>query len=200
VGIQNVRSNLFSALANPILSQGLKRVMGRDHSLIPSLLLSAAVFAAVGAAAPAQSQGAQSQEALSQGNETLAVAQTTAESATGRYLFGQAPQPDQIGQGYVVLERSGDQVYGALYFPSSSFDCFTGQVQGTQLAMTIFNSYDQETYPYSLALAEGPAIAAGETVSDSVPFNLSGFYAIDSLSDNDHRILAMCRSSLNIEP
>jgi hypothetical protein len=200
VGIQNVRSNLFSALANPILSQGLKRVMGRDHSLIPSLLLSAAVFAAVGAAAPAQSQGAQSQEALSQGNETLAVAQTTAESATGRYLFGQAPQPDQIGQGYVVLERSGDQVYGALYFPSSSFDCFTGQVQGTQLAMTIFNSYDQETYPYSLALAEGPAIAAGETVSDSVPFNLSGFYAIDNLSDNDHRILAMCRSSLNIEP
>jgi hypothetical protein len=66
--------------------------------------------------------------------------------------------------------------------------------------MTIFNSYDQETYAYSLPLAEGPAIAAGETVSESVPFNLDGFHAIDSLSDNDNRILAMCRTSLNLEP
>lgn len=203
MGIQKVQSKLFSALVKPILRQSQSREWGRglkrDRRLVvSSLLLSAAVFAAAGAATSAQ--GAQSQPAPSQGNEALAIAQATAGSAASRHLFGQAPQPDQIGQGYVVLERSGDQVYGALYFPSSSFDCFTGQVQGTQLAMTIVNSYDQEVYPYSLALAEGPAIAAGETVSESVPFNLDGFHAIDSLSDNDHRILAMCRSSLNLEP
>jgi hypothetical protein len=83
------------------------------------------------------------------------VAQTAAASSAERHLFGQVAQPDQIGQGYMVVERSGDRVYGALYFPSSSFDCFHGQVEGTELAMTIINSYDQETYPYSVALADG---------------------------------------------
>ena len=170
----------------------------RDRSLVSSLLLSAAVLA--GAGASAQSQIAPSPSAQSQTNETVAIAQITREATSDRYLFGQAPQPDQIGQGYVVLERSGDRVYGALYYPSSSFDCFTGQVQGSQLAMTIVNSYDREVYPYSLALAEGPAIAAGETVAEAVPFNLDGFHAIDSLSDNDHRILAMCHTSLNLQP
>ncbi len=199
MGIQKVQSKLFSALVKPIVSQGQRREGRRDRRLVSSLLLSAAVFAGAGAAA-AQSQSAPAPAAQSQGNEIMAIAQTTREAATGRHLFGQAPQPDQIGQGYVVLERSGNQVYGALYYPSSSFDCFTGQVQGSQLAMTIINSYDREAYPYSLALAEGPAIATGETVSESVPFNLDGFHAIDSLSDNDHRILAMCRTSLNLAP
>ena len=44
----------------------------------------------------------------------------------GRYLFGQVPQRDQLGQGYIILENTGDQIFGALYYPSSSFDCFRG--------------------------------------------------------------------------
>jgi hypothetical protein len=182
MGIKVIKSKLFSALVKPFLGQG----ENRNRTPRSSVLMVAAALAALGTAAPAQA------------NESLAVAQSArpGQPAVERYLFGQAPQPDQIGQGYVVMERTGDRVYGALYFPSSSFDCFHGQVQGTEMAMTIINSYDQETYPYSIALADGPIVATGATAGELLPFQLDGFHAIDSLSDNDHRMLDMCRSAL----
>lgn len=177
MGIKVVQTKLFSALVKPFLSQGRKR----DRTPLASLLIAGAALTAVGIATPAQAV------------EPLEIAQAASvQPATERYLFGQAPQPDQIGQGYVVMERSGDRVYGALYYPSSSFDCFHGRVQGTEVAMTIIDSYAQEAYSYSIALAEGPIIAAGETAGELVPFNLDGFSAIDTLSDNDHRMLDLC--------
>ncbi len=171
MGIKIVQSKLFSALVKPFLSQG----ENRDRAPLASLLTVGAALGALGIAAPAIAQAA--------------PVQPVAE----RYLFGQTPQPDQIGQGYVVVERTGDRVYGALYYPSSSFDCFHGQVQGAEVAMTIIDSYAQEAYAYSIALAEGPVVAAGETAGELVPFNLDGFSAIDALSDNDHRMLDLCR-------
>lgn len=128
---------------------------------------------------------------------TAVAQQVTPPTATfpapGRYLFGQVPEAEQIGQGYIVLESTGDRVYGALYFPSSSFDCFHGQVQGNELAMTIINSYSQEAYPYSVALVSDTAVAAGQLPNGLEPLSLSGFHAIDSVSDNDLRMLAVCQ-------
>jgi hypothetical protein len=181
MAVKTIKSVLFSSLVNSFLCQGRRRV----SAPLVALLLTAAM-AALGAAAPAQA-------------DSLAVAQTSSESVSpraDRYLFGQSSQPDQIGQGYVVLERTGDRVHGALYYPSSSFDCFYGQVQGTEVAMTIINSYDQEAYPYSLALAEGPAVATAGSAGESLPFSLDGFYAFETLSDNDHRMLDQCRGAL----
>jgi hypothetical protein len=111
--------------------------------------------------------------------------------AAGRYLFGEAPEADQIGYGYMVVESNGQSVFGALYYPQSSFDCFHGQVEGAELAMTIINSYSQEAYPYSIALVSNSAIASAHP--DSLePLSLEGFYAIDQISDNDVRMLEMC--------
>lgn len=176
MGLSVIKSKLFSTLVKPLWGQGQRR----DRTSLSSLLLIAAALAAFTPAARAA--------------EPAQTAAQPVQPVAERYLFGQTPQPDQIGQGYVVMERSGDRVYGALYFPSSSFDCFYGQVQGTELAMTIINSYEQEAYSYSMALADGPVVAAGETADELVPFGLDGFYAIDSLSDNDNRILDTCRS------
>lgn len=115
---------------------------------------------------------------------------------SGRYLFGQVSQRDQLGQGYIVLESTGNEVFGALYYPSSSFDCFQGQVQSGQLAMTITNSYTQETYPYSIALVSDTAIAS--TAPDALqPLSLQGFHQIDALNDNDLRLLETCRATVN---
>jgi hypothetical protein len=116
----------------------------------------------------------------------------------GQYLFGQVPQRDQLGQGYIVLESSGEQVFGALYYPSSSFDCFQGQLQSGQLAMSITNSYTQETYPYSIALTSDTAVAT--TVPDSLqPLSLEGFHRINSLNENDLRLLNTCRAVVTPE-
>jgi len=111
----------------------------------------------------------------------------------GRYLFGQVPQRDQLGQGYIILENTGDQIFGALYYPSSSFDCFRGQVQSGQLAMTVINSYTQETYPYSIALVADTAIAS--PYADSLePLSLEGFHLISDINDNDLRLLETCQA------
>jgi hypothetical protein len=182
--IKTFQSTLLSSLVNRVSSQG----WSCDRRSLSYLLLGAATAATLGTAA--QAQTVDSHVSL----DAVAVAQTTAEPVGERYLFGQVPQPDQIGQGYVVLERTGDRVYGALYYPSSSFDCFEGQVQGTEIAMTVINSYDQaDTYPYSLAMVEDSAVASNDASGELVPFGLDGFYAIDNLSENDHRMLEMCR-------
>lgn len=184
MGIKTFQSTLFSSLVNRFAGQG----WSRDRRPLIYGLLGTAAVATLGAAAQAQTIESQSAP------EVLAVAQISTESAAERYLFGQVPQPDQIGQGYVVLERTGDRVYGALYYPSSSFDCFEGQVQGDEVAMTVINSYDSaDTYPYSLAMAEGPAVAASDASGELVPFGLEGFHAIGNLSENDHRMLDVCR-------
>lgn len=168
----------FSPLASAVLRRG---------SLRRCLRVAMAMAVVAGASAV---QVAQAAEIPTEPAQSLAVAQA---SQAERYLFGQVAQPDQIGQGYVVLERSGDRVYGALYYPSSSFDCFSGQMQGSELAMSIYSTYDQEVYGYSLALSEGPAVATTGT-SELAPLGLDGFYPIATLSDNDHRMLEVCRT------
>ncbi len=185
MGIKTFQSTLFSSLVNRFSSQG----RSCDRRALSYVILGAVTAAALGTAAQAQAQNVSNQTSP----EALAIAQTAAEPVSDRYLFGQAPQPDQIGQGYVVLERTGDRVYGALYYPSSSFDCFEGQVQGTEIAMTVINSYDQaDTYPYSLAMVEDSAIASSDASGGLVPFGLDGFHAIGDLSENDHRMLEIC--------
>jgi hypothetical protein len=124
--------------------------------------------------------------------------QTPAFPQAGRYLFGQVAQRDQLGQGYIVLESTGEQVFGALYYPSSSFDCFQGNVQGGRLAMTITNSYTQETYPYSIALVADSSVATAAPGSLE-PLSLQGFHQISNITDNDLRLLETCRATVGIE-
>jgi hypothetical protein len=120
--------------------------------------------------------------------------------APGRYLFGQVAEPDQIGQGYMVVESTGDRVYGALYYPSSSFDCFHGAVQGNQLAMTIINSYSQEAHPYSIALVSDTTVASDSLSEGLTPLSLSGFHALATLTENDLRMLSVCQATITPDP
>lgn len=116
----------------------------------------------------------------------------------GRYLFGQVPQRDQLGQGYIILETTGDEVFGAMYYPNSSFDCFQGQVQSGRLAMTVTNSYTQETYPYSIALVADTTVATPYP-SALEPLSLEGFHSINSINDNDLRLLDTCQAMVTPE-
>lgn len=113
--------------------------------------------------------------------------------APGRYLFGQVPEPDQLGHGYMVVDTTEAQTYGVLYFPSSSFDCFQGQIQGSTLAMTVINAYSQEAYPYSIALTSATTVATEHLASDLQPLHLEGFYPLDAPSQNDLRMLNICQ-------
>lgn len=114
----------------------------------------------------------------------------------GTYLYGQSDEPNQVGTAYMVFEVAADNIVGAFYMPSSSFDCFQGTIEAHELALDIHDSYAQESYPYSIALVtnEG-AIASQEPVLDS-RLNIDGFRPIEAVSGNDQRMLATCRTNL----
>lgn len=116
--------------------------------------------------------------------------------APGQYLFGQSSEPDQLGHGYIVLESNGQDIYGALYFPGSSFDCFQGRVENNALAMTITDSYSQEAYPYNIALVPQSAIATDQLSDGLAPLSLSGFHRLSTLTDNDLRMLNTCKADV----
>ncbi|HEY9763386.1 MAG TPA: hypothetical protein V6D07_12725 [Trichocoleus sp.] len=115
--------------------------------------------------------------------------------ADGIYVYGQAPVAEQLGTGYVVFETVDQQLVGALYLPQSSFDCFQGQLEGNALAMTITNSYTQETYPYEIALASDSAIASSAN-GIPAPLSLEGFHQLATPSENDLRMLETCKAVL----
>jgi hypothetical protein len=110
----------------------------------------------------------------------------------GTYVFGQSPEANQLGSTYLVFEANDEQIVGAFYMPSSSFDCFYGEPQVEHLALTVINSDSQSQYAYSVELQQDTSVAT--TGSSAIaPLRLSGFHQIDTVSPNDQRILAACK-------
>ena len=123
------------------------------------------------------------------------VAQTptmpTATLPDGVYLYGQAPKPDELGKGYFVFESKAGKVVGALYMPSSSFDCAAGEFKADQLALMVTDSYDRTANPFEIALDRTSAIASNG--NPSLNIGLQGFHKLDAVSKNDLRLLNVCK-------
>lgn len=112
----------------------------------------------------------------------------------GRYLYGQSAEAGQIGSTYVVFETQDAKMVGALYMPYSSFDCFYGSVEATQLALTVVSSYDQEAYPYSIAIQRTSAVADVSGAVSTNQLNLEGFHQIGALDEMAQHVLGVCRA------
>lgn len=123
------------------------------------------------------------------------VAQLNQSLPDGVYLYGESPKPNELGKGYFVFESKQGKVVGALYMPSSSFDCASGSFQGNQLALKVTNSYDRSTNPFAIALERNTTVAAGGNAV-MAPVGLQGFHKINQLSEMDQRILQVCKTDL----
>ncbi|MBE9180503.1 hypothetical protein IQ268_18230 [Oculatella sp. LEGE 06141] len=186
-------SNLFTRSTSPwrtLLSRysrpitGALLTVGMTTVGLPSLLVRAAE-------APETS----SQASLAHASSTVAtLVSQSADAQTwsdGIYLYGQANQPDQLGSAYMVFEVNDNQVVGAFYMPQSSFDCFYGNLEANEMALTVVDSYEQTAHPYSVALESTSDVAdAGNPTL--APTGIEGFNRIDSVSDNDQRMLQTC--------
>lgn len=95
--------------------------------------------------------------------------------AEGIYLYGQSSKPNEIKKEYFVFEMRQSRVVGGFYLPRSAFYCFYGTSEQTQLNLTVVDSYDGSRSPYSV--------------------NLQQYYPISTLSDNDRRILGICKAA-----
>lgn len=122
----------------------------------------------------------------------LASAVTGEPLADGVYAFGDRPEADQIGATYMVMAVNNGDVVGGFYQPASSFDCFSGQIAGQTLDLTVVNSYEQTEHPFSLAMeANDPVASQAGGVTQWVP---TGFHALTELSDTDRTVLQVCQA------
>ena len=123
----------------------------------------------------------------------------------GIYLYGQSPEPEQMGQEYMVFEVSQGKVIGAFYLPHSEFSCFYGTLQSGKLALMIANGPDDAPYPDSVGVENSQQVA---TVSDNSPIGngynpiaypysvaLQDYHQLASVSANDQRILESCKAN-----
>ncbi len=120
-----------------------------------------------------------------------ALAVPTATLPDGVYLYGQAPQPNELGKGYFVFENKAGKVVGALYMPSSSFDCAAGEFKADQLALMVTDSYDRTANPFEIALDRTSTVASKG--NPSLNLGLQGFHKLDAVSKNDLRLLNVCK-------
>ncbi len=152
---------------------------------------------------PATSQVVSLAEAF--GKDTAIAPRGKLPEKDGIYLYGQSPEPQQIGQEYMVFEVRQGKVNGAFYLPQSEFSCFLGTLQSGKLALMVANDPHSAPYPDSVADQNSQQVA---TASDRSPIGngynpiaypysvaLQEYYQLGSVSENDKRILATCKNN-----
>ncbi len=130
----------------------------------------------------------------------LKVATRATETATnfptnGIYLYGETAQPNQLGRSYMVSEIRNGKIIGAFYMPNSSFDCFYGEVQRNRLALTVVETYSNQSYSYPLALEASAPVASIGSLPRVSGLKPEGFHPISQITANDQRILAVCKAA-----
>lgn len=122
--------------------------------------------------------------------ETVADARPT----EGPYFYGQVAEAGEMGATYVVMERHQSQWLGAIYQPNAEFDCFVGQLQSNHLAMEIPDAFTNEVYAHHVAVEPETLVASAGGVAPAP--QLLGFETINTLTDNEHRLLSVCQQRL----
>ncbi len=159
-------------------------------SPVETVLMSALFTIALGATAA--TLPARSSEVPIQPQKSVQVAQVRS-LQDGTYLYGQAAKAEQIGKTYLVLQVRDRTVTGAIYAPSSSFDCVQGTVRSNKLALTITNSYEQTQSPYSIALQTNSRVASAANPTLEA-IQLAGYHRIETVSAKDRRLLSTCEA------
>lgn len=141
---------------------------------------------------------------------TLSTASTRESSlADGTYLYGQSPEPNQIGKEYIVFQAHDGKLVGALYLPQSEFSCFQGSIKSKQMDLRVVNPYDQtalahriENQQHTSVVAVGSQLPLDQTYESlSYPYTvrLDDYQPVGQLSENDLRILNICQTNYSPE-
>ena len=109
----------------------------------------------------------------------------------GTYLYGESPQSDTVGAVYFVFQVEANRLSGAIYQPSSSFDCVHGRIGNENLHLTVVDAYEQTQTSYTVAFSPADTqVASTRTIAQ--PPALEGLHRIAPLSDLDHRLIETC--------
>ncbi|WP_267383092.1 hypothetical protein [Cyanobacterium sp. uoEpiScrs1] len=172
----------------PTLLFSLTHLQLLPTTILLSLLISSGTISAKFAQA--------TEESLSHSRENLSEEvsfKRTNSLANGVYLYGRSPEPEIMGQEYLVFKVQKGEVIGAFYMPRSEFNCFSGSFDSRQINLSIVDPYDGIEYDYSISLRVVSPVANHDQQASEV--TLEGYYRLGSLSNNDQRILNACLPS-----
>ena len=135
--------------------------------------------------------------------ESKDITPNTLPKVDGIYLYGQSPEPDQMGQEYMVFEVLRGKVIGAFYLPYSEFSCFQGSLQSGKLALMIANEPDLAPDPdlaalphsQQVATASNTYVSSDNSTAYSHSVALQDYHKLPSVSANDQRILKVCKKN-----
>lgn len=103
---------------------------------------------------------------------------SASEQASGTFLYGETPQPNQMSKAYVVFQRQKGKVVGAIYAPNSEFECFTGSQKNNTLDVK--------------------SVSAPEPQIEAAKISLSKLHKIKTVSANEQRILSVCKQAVEL--
>lgn len=188
-----------------------KLFLGQHHSKAPlaSLLLVISIFAGVATPALTKELPSANLYKFSASGENLSKntyeAKGKLPQKDGVYLYGQSPEPQQIGQEYIVIEVNKGKAVGAFYLPNSEFNCFNGTIEAGKLALLLANGPETEAYPDLGSNTNYPQVAAvgdrswDENNSNEIttPYSvaLQNYHQLSEVSASDKQILAACKSN-----
>ncbi len=120
--------------------------------------------------------------------------------ASGAYLFGESPEPGQLGKEYMVFEVNNGRMLGGFYSPSSDFSCFTGNIENDVMNLAVEDAALESTSTISVQLYLSNEIAANSELL--LPFEsalgLQGTYRIPKLDRTSQVVLDTCRAEMGL--
>ncbi|MGF1601894.1 MAG: hypothetical protein ACFCU8_07715 [Thermosynechococcaceae cyanobacterium] len=151
----------------------------RIHTLGPSISTSfikgALLLSLLGAGFGLQSVSAQPEQShAAQSNVAVSVTSL----ADGVYLYGKKPEAGQAQTEYFVFKLQNKRVVGAFYMPQSSYDCFRGDLNASQLNLTVMTSYEEQAYDHKVSL--------------------TAYHPITQVSDNDLQMVQTCQTDASL--
>ncbi|NJN29935.1 MAG: hypothetical protein HC824_05400 [Synechococcales cyanobacterium RM1_1_8] len=118
---------------------------------------------------------------------------------SGAYLFGESAQPGEIGHEYMVFEVKAGRMVGAFFLPQSDFSCFSGNIQGDVMSLTVEGDSLQDSSTISVQLYLSNQVAASPELL--LPFEsalgLQGTYRIPELDQTSRTVLETCKADLS---
>lgn len=127
-------------------------------------------------------------------NDSAASYKGKLPTVDGIYLYGQSPQSNQLGQEYVVFEMRRGEVTGAFYLPQSEFSCFQGSLKSDKLSVIVAADANSEADAAQLAAVGNSRIEDNYSqISSPYAVGLQNYYQLQTITDNDRRILTTCQ-------
>lgn len=117
-------------------------------------------------------------------------------NGNGVFLYGTSQKPGEFGKGYIVFEKQAGKVTGGMYMPSSEFNCFQGTLDSSGgIAMTVKGYAGDIGVTQIAARGRFPKQSDSELANYSHSVTLQNYYQLDTVSENDQRILKTCKAN-----